>query len=66
VSWDNSTNFSGLTGSVGAVWNVTDHTNIRLNIARGFRAPNMSELGSDGGHEGTLRYEIGNPDLKAE
>jgi iron complex outermembrane receptor protein len=66
VSWDNSTNFSGLTGSVGAVWNVTDHTNIRLNIARGFRAPNMSELGSDGVHEGTLRYEIGNPDLKAE
>ena len=66
VSWDNSTNFSGLTGSVGAVWNVTDHTNIRLNIARGFRSPNMSELGSDGVHEGTLRYEIGNPDLKAE
>lgn len=66
VSWDNSTNFSGLTGSIGAVWNVTDHTNIRLNIARGFRAPNMSELGSDGVHEGTLRYEIGNPDLKAE
>ena len=26
----------------------------------------MSELGSDGIHEGTLRYEIGNPDLKPE
>ena len=58
--------FSGITGSVGAVWNVSEHLNLRLNLARGFRAPNMSELGSDGVHEGTLRYEIGNPDLKSE
>ena len=58
--------FSALTGSVGAVWNISDHTNLRLNLARGFRAPNMSELGSDGIHEGTQRYEIGNPRLKAE
>ena len=61
-----SRNFSGVTGSVGAVWNACDHLNVRLNMARGFRAPNMSELGSDGVHEGTLRYEIGNPDLKPE
>ena len=62
----NSRNFGGFSGSVGAVWNVCRHTNIRLNMARGFRAPNMSELGSDGIHEGTLRYEMGNPDLKPE
>jgi iron complex outermembrane receptor protein len=62
----NSRNFGGISGSVGAVWNVCRHTNIRLNMARGFRAPNMSELGSDGIHEGTLRYEMGNPDLKPE
>ena len=62
----NDRNFSNLTGSIGTVWNISDHTNLRLNLARGFRAPNMSELGSDGVHEGTLRYEIGNPDLKAE
>lgn len=61
-----SRNFGGLTGSVGTVWNATEHLNLRLNLARGFRAPNMSELGSDGVHEGTLRYEMGNPDLKAE
>ena len=61
-----SRNFSSMTGSLGAVWNVNDYLNLRLNFARGFRAPNMSELGSDGVHEGTLRYEIGNPDLKAE
>ena len=61
-----SRDFSGATGSIGAVWNAGDHLNIRLNMARGFRAPNMSELGSDGIHEGTLRYEIGNTDLKPE
>lgn len=61
-----SRNFSGATGSIGAVWNANEHLNLRLNMARGFRAPNMSELGSDGIHEGTLRYEMGNPDLKPE
>lgn len=61
-----SRNFGSVSGSIGAVWNVCQHMNLRLNIARGFRAPNMSELGSDGIHEGTLRYEIGNPDLKPE
>ena len=61
-----SRDFSGLSGSIGAVCNISEHFNMRLNMARGFRAPNMSELGSDGVHEGTLRYELGNPDLKPE
>ena len=55
-----------VTGSVGAVWNANDHLNLRLNVARGFRTPNMSELGSNGVHEGSLRYETGNQQLKAE
>lgn len=61
-----SLNFSAVTGSFGAVWNACRHTSIRLNMARGFRAPNMSELGSDGVHEGTIRYELGNAQLKPE
>jgi len=61
-----SRNFNGVTGSIGAVWNASEHLNVRLNVARGFRAPNMSELGSYGVHEGTQRFEIGNPDLKPE
>lgn len=63
---DFSRNFNGVTGSVGAVWNVSDHLNLRLNVARGFRAPNMSELASNGAHEGALRYEKGNQQLSAE
>ena len=61
-----SRHFSGVTGSLGAVWNTSENMNVRLNLARGFRAPNMSELGSDGIHEGTIRYEKGNPALKPE
>jgi iron complex outermembrane receptor protein len=61
-----SRNFNGLTGSIGAVYSLGETMNVRLNVARGFRAPNMSELGSNGVHEGTLRYEIGNSQLKAE
>ena len=58
--------FNGVTGSVGAVWNVSDHLDMRLNVARGFRTPNLSELASNGIHEGSQRYEIGNRDLNAE
>ena len=58
--------FNGVTGSIGAVWNMNDHLNLRLNVARGFRTPNMSELASNGVHEGSLRYEVGNQHLKAE
>ena len=63
---DFSRHFNGLTGSVGAVCNVDDHFNVRLNLARGFRTPNMSELASNGVHEGSIRYEEGNRQLKAE
>ena len=63
---DFSRHFKGVTGSVGAVCNLNDHLNLRLNLARGFRTPNMSELASNGVHEGSIRYELGEQDLKAE
>lgn len=66
LHWDDNSSFAAVTGSVGLVWNASEHTNVRFNVARGFRAPNMSELGSDGVHEGTVRYELGNPGLQAE
>ena len=63
---DFTRHFNGLTGSIGAVCNINDHFNLRLNLARGFRTPNMSELASNGVHEGSIRYELGNQQLKAE
>ena len=58
--------FTGITGSLGAVWNLTESANLRLNWARGFRAPTISELASNGVHEGSIQYEIGNRNLKSE
>ena len=63
---DFSRHFNGLTGSIGAVCNINEHFNLRLNLARGFRTPNMSELASNGVHEGSIRYELGDQRLKAE
>ena len=64
--WAFSRNFNGLTGSLGVIYNLSDRTNLRLNLSRGFRAPNLSELGSNGEHEGTFRYELGNQQLNPE
>jgi iron complex outermembrane receptor protein len=55
-----------LNGSVGLAWNPTHNWNLKTNIGTGFRSGNLAELSSDGLHEGTLRYEIGDPDLKIE
>ena len=58
--------FPGISASLGAVRQLGDHFTFRANVARGFRAPNLAELGSNGEHEGTFRYEVGNKDLKPE
>ena len=63
---DFSRRFTGFSASIGAVCHLSDGLNVRANLSRGFRAPNLSELGSYGVHEGTQRFEVGNHDLKAE
>jgi iron complex outermembrane receptor protein len=49
---------------LGYKTNLADDVTLRLNVASGFRAPNLAELTSNGVHEGTNRYEIGNSNLK--
>ena len=56
----------GISASLGAVRPLGKHFTFRANVARGFRAPNLAELGSNGEHEGTFRYELGDKDLKPE
>ena len=63
---DFSRTFGGVTGSVGAIRHLGPKSDLRLNLSRGYRAPNLSELGSNGKHEGTLRYEVGNHGLRSE
>ena len=58
--------FKGLSGSIGASLALDENWMMKLNLSHGFRAPNISELGSNGIHEGTIRYEIGNSYLNSE
>ena len=58
--------FNSFNGAVGIKTNLFRKITARLNLATGFRAPNLAELTSDGTHEGTNRYEIGNNNLKSE
>ncbi|MCF6270202.1 MAG: TonB-dependent receptor [Melioribacteraceae bacterium] len=57
--------YSGLTFSGGAVYKM-GKTKLRANISSGFRAPNTTELLSDGVHHGTNRYIKGDVNLKNE
>lgn len=58
--------FANFSASAGATAQVSKQVNLKLNIARGFRAPSIPELASDGAHEGTIRYEYGDNNLKSE
>lgn len=59
-------NYESINASLGFKTNVTDKITSRINFATGFRAPNLSELSSNGVHEGSNRYEIGNSNLQNE
>lgn len=58
--------FSGLSGSIGASYKLSDKFLMKANIARGFRAPNILEISANGVHPGTLIYQIGNSVFKPE
>ncbi len=59
-------NFSNISGSAGLSYDASKSLTLKLNIARGFRAPNIAELSSNGAHEGTDRYEYGQQNLRSE
>jgi iron complex outermembrane receptor protein len=52
--------------SLGYKTNFAEALTFRLNAATGFKAPTLAELSSNGVHEGTFRYEVGNANLKTE
>ena len=58
--------FNSFNGAIGLKVDFTDNFVSRLNIASGFRSPNLSELTSYGSHHGTNRFEIGNSNLDNE
>ena len=60
------TDFSSFNAALGGKFDLSEKLVGRINLASGFRAPNLAELTSNGVHEGTNRYEIGNPGLENE
>ena len=58
--------YNSFNAAVGYRIDLSENILARVNIASGFRAPNLAELTSNGVHEGTNRYEIGNSDLNNE
>ncbi|WP_443945624.1 TonB-dependent receptor [Pedobacter sp. AW1-32] len=59
-------NFSNVSGALGFTHQFSEQWNFKANAGSAFRAPNPAELGSNGVHEGTFRYEVGNPNLSPE
>lgn len=60
------TSFQGISGSLGITYQFNNNIYSKLNFSKGFRAPNIGELASNGVHEGTMNYILGSSKLKAE
>ena len=58
--------FTGFSGSAGVRFDLWDGGAFVANYTHSYRAPALEELYNNGPHDGTLTFEIGNPDLKAE
>jgi iron complex outermembrane receptor protein len=58
--------YSGASGSLGASYSFSGKLSAKLNISRGYRAPNISEISSNGVHPGTGIFQIGNEAFKPE
>lgn len=59
-------NYNSFTSSLGFKRNFSENKIFRFNFSNGYRAPNLSELFSDGVHHGTAQYEIGDSNLIEE
>ena len=58
--------FYNFSASAGVSYNPLSFLTLKGNVSRGFRAPTLTELASNGAHEGTVRFEYGQLDLKSE
>ncbi|WP_053058222.1 TonB-dependent receptor [Pedobacter sp. BMA] len=63
-SFDKS--YYGMSGSLGFTYNISKRVVIKANIARGYRAPNITEIGSNGLDPGAHIVYLGNRNFKPE
>lgn len=59
-------NFGGASWSVGATYEINEKLNLKINVARGYRAPNISEIASNGLDPGAHIVYIGNRNFEPE
>ena len=62
----NDFTFSNASGTIGATRNFSQNLSARLNAGSAWRAPNVSELFSDGVHHGAAAFERGDSTLHPE
>lgn len=58
--------YSAFTANGGIAWNFVPGAALAASVGRAWRAPTPFELFVDGVHEGTIRFEVGDPDLEPE
>jgi iron complex outermembrane receptor protein len=58
--------YHGVSGSLGVTYNVSDRVLLKANVARGYRAPNITEIGSNGLDPGAHIVYLGNRTFKPE
>ncbi|WP_295767496.1 TonB-dependent receptor [uncultured Mucilaginibacter sp.] len=61
-----SKEYNGWSGSLGLTYNVSERLLLKANIARGYRAPNITEIGSNGLDPGAHIVYLGNRTFKPE
>lgn len=58
--------YHGVSGSLGVTYNVSERVLLKANVARGYRAPNITEIGSNGLDPGAHIVYLGNRTFKPE
>jgi len=61
-----SRNFTAVSGSAGASFEIASGWRVGANVSYTERAPSAEELFSNGPHKGTQAFEIGDPTLRKE
>ncbi len=58
--------FGAITGSLGALYVISDNVRAGASISRSYRTPDFNELFSNGPHLAANAYEVGDPSLGEE
>jgi len=62
----NSVSYVPISGSISALWDITRQHQLSLAVTQSQRAPQVQELFSNGIHEATQSYELGDSGLQKE